>query len=327
MAFVNERYVDGTFTDQDREFLKSYHFSLPEVIDDRCVVEDVSTLYSWTADRDREMYLVILGGDGSEYDGRYRPSYAKFIVENQIVDIEGIRKSWRIGPLREESAWTLRIGDTSHLTYKGDIEARMIEAYEAFENRSARRNKNEETTFQIIYDKNLRSKSSVKEIQGNSQKRGRVLGKKSTFVEEDMADGSFTEEDRAFIGSSVSGYQLQGWGAQNALDISSWIADRERGIYLIGLGGCGDRSPDLGPPSRFKLIIGRNTVTIDARYIGSGCNGIGITEAYRLRVAIPRDIEYKGDVVALVEEAFDAMICGKYWNIISIKYEYPEKLQ
>ncbi len=37
-------------------------------------------------------------------------------------------------------------------------------------------------------------------------------------------------------------------------------------------------------------------------------------------------ISYKGDIVALVKEVFDAKTCGDYGNIVSIQYEILDRL-
>lgn len=98
MAFVNEK-----LTEKDKEFIASFQFHNPIGMKE----ELVKIPEKWTVDRNRELYLICLGGQGYRFSDEFPPDYYILIVKNTVIEItvqhnsignntDGIDVTWRI---------------------------------------------------------------------------------------------------------------------------------------------------------------------------------------------------------------------------------------
>lgn len=98
MAFKNER-----LTEQDKEFIASFKFTRPlGQINELAEIPE-----RWTADRERNIFLICLGGQGRRYSEEYPPNYYHLIIGNAVISIEamfqevgsnaqGLKVTWKI---------------------------------------------------------------------------------------------------------------------------------------------------------------------------------------------------------------------------------------
>ena len=80
MAFKNEENI----SEQDRAYFDKFHFVNP-------IGKEAIYLSKWTIDRENNMFLIALGGQGS-----FRiqiPMFYAFVIENQIIVMETYSRS------------------------------------------------------------------------------------------------------------------------------------------------------------------------------------------------------------------------------------------
>lgn len=120
------------------------------------------------------------------------------------------------------------------------------------------------------------------------------------FVNEEL-----TEQDKKFI----AGFRFKKPLTVGLADIPpKWTADRERGYYLICLGGQGWRSYDTNeyPPNYYRLILNNKVVKIEARIRHAGTNKTGVTVYWKLeRIYADETIDMpEKELLEVVKEAF-----------------------
>ena len=121
------------------------------------------------------------------------------------------------------------------------------------------------------------------------------------FVREEL-----TEQDEKFI----AGFQFEDPFNVGRLARmpSEWVADHERGYYLICLGGQGGWSYDTNeyPPDYYRLILKNKVVEVEARIRHEGTIKTGITVYWKLEsIYVDETIDLqKEELLEIVERAF-----------------------
>lgn len=123
MAFAYER-----LTEQDKEFFKSLGFKNP--LSRRSEAEIPR---SWVSDREREMFLVCLGGRGSSFSTEYPPDYFYFIWKREKIKIEAYSTGigdWNIG---KHKIWKIYriVAPDSLRNQEEELKEQIEQAFEA----------------------------------------------------------------------------------------------------------------------------------------------------------------------------------------------------
>lgn len=84
MAFIYEK-----LTEEDKGFFDSFGFFEPPLVSP---FFQSGAPTHWVSDREREIYLVCLGGQGYRFDYEYPPTYYYLIWQGQLIKIETYRK-------------------------------------------------------------------------------------------------------------------------------------------------------------------------------------------------------------------------------------------
>lgn len=110
------------------------------------------------------------------------------------------------------------------------------------------------------------------------------------------------EIDRELFNS----FNLKSPFTRKPLEPFMWTADKEREIYLIGLGGQGFDEGDV--PEYFALIWKRKKITIETFNGGSGSRSTGIEKWWRIiGIKVFESLIPEKDImIDIIKEAFNA---------------------
>lgn len=98
------RFVNKQLTEEDKKFISSFKFHQP--IGRRNELARIPR--NWAVDKEKNYYLICLGGQGELFDEEYPPNYYKLVINTDVIDIEarykttgnrktGIKITWEVG--------------------------------------------------------------------------------------------------------------------------------------------------------------------------------------------------------------------------------------
>lgn len=102
-----------------------------------------------------------------------------------------------------------------------------------------------------------------------------------------------------------------------------WTIDRERDIFLVGLGGQGYEHSEI--PMFYALVLGKRVISIETFSWGKGDACVGVEKWWKLTsIKVPQSLfPEKDKIIELIKEAFDAHGSGyKRDHVKKINFEY-----
>lgn len=133
MAFVKEKVIN----EEDQKYFDSFGFINP-VTGEKVTAKGWLGISSWVIDRERNVFLTALGGQGLEHSER--PMYYALIWQNQMIEINtfsGGKGDWAIG---RDLWWKVEIERIpSNLMPKIDTIVQLVkEAFIAYDTRGVK---------------------------------------------------------------------------------------------------------------------------------------------------------------------------------------------
>lgn len=103
-----------------------------------------------------------------------------------------------------------------------------------------------------------------------------------------------------------------------------WISDRERGIFLVSLGGQGYRFDKEYPPTYYRLIWEGYPIKIAAYFDWTGDNETGVQAIWDVdRIVIPRALDIDIDLlIETIKEVFETYERGRSQDTVFLSIKF-----